>query len=74
MLSIIRVAPDNKKIMARMDALHAPYALLDADAVLAGRVRLPASGTAFMTSSDANVVHENIMNASFPVLLARPGS
>jgi len=79
MLSIIRVAPDNKKIMDRMDARRAPnapppYALLDADAVLAGRVKLPASGTAFMTSTDAKVTHENVMNLAFPLLLARPGS
>jgi hypothetical protein len=72
MLSIIRIAPDNKKIMASMDAIGAPYSKLDADAVLAGRVRLPATGTAFMTSSDANVTHENVMNLAFPLLLARP--
>jgi hypothetical protein len=72
MLSIIRVAPDNKKIMARMDALGAPYAQLDGDAVLAGRARPPAAGAAFLTTRGDGVVHENIMNPSFALLLARP--
>jgi hypothetical protein len=72
LLSVIRVAPDNKKIMAQMDARAAPYALLDADAVLAGSARPPDSGAAFMTSAGAGVVHDNIMNLFFPILLARP--
>jgi hypothetical protein len=74
LLSVIRVAPDNPKIMARMDALKAPYSKLDADAALAGRIALPALGTAFLTSTDEKVTHENIMNLAFPLLLARPGS
>lgn len=72
MLSVIRVAPDNKKIMASMDAIHAPYAQLDADAVFGGRASLPATGAAFLTSTDSAVTHENVMNIAFPLLLARP--
>ena len=72
LLSVIRVAPDNKKIMEKMKARGAPYAELDGDAVLAGTTRPPASGAAFMTAIGAGVVHENIMNLAFPILLARP--
>jgi hypothetical protein len=72
LLSIIRVGQDNPKIMAQLDDRHAPYAKLDGDAVLAGRQRLPATGTAFLTVKGSDVVHGNIMNRAFPLLLAKP--
>lgn len=69
LISVIVVAPDNAKIMTKLDLKGYAYGKLDAAAVLAGQQKLPATGTAFIDATKTKVTHEQVMNAFFAQML-----